>query len=128
MDLEWEQRKRLIQGAGGNEADQQPEWTRCAGNEVMNRNRYANVDPYQNNRVKLKVPVGHSDYINASPIVLESTTSKKVTKFIATQVRASSSSRHIYIGTNLYMFRAPSPTATPTSGVWSGMRPTLPLS
>lgn len=56
----------------------------------MSRNRYANVDPYQKNRVKLKVPEGHCDYINASPIVLESSKSKTVTKFIATQVRASS--------------------------------------
>jgi protein-tyrosine phosphatase len=86
VDLEWEQRRRLLQGAQTNEPDQQSRWARCGGDEVMNRNRYANVDPYSNNRVKLQVPEGHSDYINASPIVLESTKSRRVTKFIATQV------------------------------------------
>lgn len=64
------------------------QWARCVSDEVMGRNRYANVDPYANNRVKLQVPEGHGDYINASPIVLESTKSKTVTKFIATQVRS----------------------------------------
>lgn len=54
----------------------------------MNRNRYANVDPYLNNRIRLKVPEGYSDYINASPIVLRNTKSDTVTNFIATQVRS----------------------------------------
>jgi protein-tyrosine phosphatase len=49
------------------------------------RNRYANVDPYQANRVKLQVPEGHNDYINASPIELKSTKSGTVLKYIATQ-------------------------------------------
>jgi protein-tyrosine phosphatase len=40
-----------------------------------------------NNRVKLKVPEGHNDYINASPIELKSTKSGAVFKYIATQVR-----------------------------------------
>jgi protein tyrosine phosphatase len=53
---------------------------------TASRNRYANVDPYLNNRVKLQVPEGHNDYINASPIVLKSTVSGTETKFIATQV------------------------------------------
>lgn len=52
----------------------------------MSRNRYANVDPYQSNRVRLKVPDGHNDYINASPIVLHSTKSKTALRYIATQV------------------------------------------
>jgi hypothetical protein len=57
----------------------------------MNRNRYANVDPYLNNRIRLKVPEGYSDYINASPIVLRNTKSDTVTNFIATQVCPQSS-------------------------------------
>lgn len=57
----------------------------------MNRNRYANVDPYLNNRIRLKVPEGYSDYINASPIVLRNTKSDTVTNFIATQVRPQGS-------------------------------------
>ena len=65
------------------------QWAKCTGEEVMNRNRYANVEPYQANRVKLQVPEEYNDYINASPIVLESTKSKTATKFIATQVWSS---------------------------------------
>lgn len=52
----------------------------------MNRNRYANVEPYDKNRVKLKVPEGYSDYINASLIELTPTKSRTTMKFIATQV------------------------------------------
>jgi protein-tyrosine phosphatase len=53
----------------------------------VGRNRYANVDPYQTNRVRLKVPEGYNDYINASPVELKSTKSGAVLKYIATQVR-----------------------------------------
>ncbi|KAH8673348.1 protein-tyrosine phosphatase-like protein [Xylariales sp. PMI_506] len=34
--------------------------------------RYNNIQPYNNNRVKLQVPEGSPDYINASPIILSS--------------------------------------------------------
>lgn len=96
VDLEWEQRKRLVQPAQAPEAEQSSPWARCDGDEVLNRNRYANVDPYQNNRVRLQVPDGHSDYINASPIVLESTKTKAVTRFIATQGPKSDSLSHMW--------------------------------
>ena len=46
-----------------------------------------NVDPFLNNRVKLKVPEGVNDYINASPIVLKSSKTGTKRSFIATQVR-----------------------------------------
>lgn len=46
-----------------------------------------NVDPYSNNRVKLRVPAGYNDYINASPIAMKHTRTGKVRRFIATQVR-----------------------------------------
>jgi protein-tyrosine phosphatase len=82
VDLEWEQRKRLASGV--KEADASP-WVRVDQSLTKNRNRYANVDPYANNRVKLKVPEPYNDYINASPIELVSSKSKTVTKFIATQ-------------------------------------------
>jgi protein-tyrosine phosphatase len=45
------------------------------------------VNPYQANRVKLEVPEGYDDYINASPIILTTTKSKNELKYIATQVR-----------------------------------------
>ena len=37
-----------------------------------NLDRYGNVQPWNSNRIKLQVPEGATDYINASPIVLES--------------------------------------------------------
>ena len=81
--------ERLRDGAqaqvGGSE--QPYEYARCNTEEYAPRNRYANVDPYQANRVKLEVPEGHFDYINASPIVLVSTKSQSALRYIATQVR-----------------------------------------
>jgi protein-tyrosine phosphatase len=41
--------------------------------------RYVNIQPWQNNRVKLRVPEGEVDYINASPIVLHPTTRRRGT-------------------------------------------------
>ncbi|KAF2278446.1 phosphatases II [Westerdykella ornata] len=106
-DLEWDHRQKLQQGSqkhilqqqrqrqseeeGESQQGQEPEqpeispYTRCSGEEVASRNRYVNVDPYELNRVRLKVPEGCSDYINASPILLKSTRSGRVTRFIATQ-------------------------------------------
>jgi protein-tyrosine phosphatase len=71
-------------------------YARCNTEEYASRNRYANVDPYIANRVKLEVPEGHSDYINASPIVLKTTRSKSVLKYIATQGPKSDSWSHIW--------------------------------
>lgn len=96
VDLEWEQRQRLLPGPppSNGDAEQQPSpWARCSGDDVKDRNRYLNVDPYQSNRVRLKVPDGTSDYINASPVELRSSTSDKVLKYIATQVRWSRAGR-----------------------------------
>lgn len=45
-------------------------WARVAGPHLKILDRYLNIQPWQNNRVKLQVPEGHLDYINASPIVL----------------------------------------------------------
>ncbi len=39
---------------------------------VFSRNRYNNVQPWDLSRVKLKVPIAGSDYVNASPIKLKS--------------------------------------------------------
>ncbi|KAH7394123.1 protein-tyrosine phosphatase-like protein [Phaeosphaeria sp. MPI-PUGE-AT-0046c] len=72
------------------------EYARCNTEEYAPRNRYANVDPYQANRVKLQVPDGHSDYINASPVVLVTTKSHIPLKFIATQGPKSDSWSHIW--------------------------------
>ena len=39
---------------------------------VVSRNRYANVQPWDASRIKLRTPISGSDYVNASPIVLKS--------------------------------------------------------
>jgi protein-tyrosine phosphatase len=85
--LDWAQMERLRDTAQVNGSEQPHQWARCSGEEYALRNRYANVDPYQSNRVRLEVPEGHFDYINASPIILETTKSKTQLKYIATQVR-----------------------------------------
>lgn len=77
-------------------SEQPYEYARCNTEEYAPRNRYANVDPYQANRVKLEVPEGHSDYINASPIVLVTTQSQSALKYIATQGPKSDSWSHIW--------------------------------
>jgi protein tyrosine phosphatase len=71
IDLEWQQRNRLAQGLQTSTTEATSQWARVSGDDVAKRNRYMNVDPFLNNRIRLKVPEGHSDYINASPIKLE---------------------------------------------------------
>lgn len=41
------------------------------GPHLKTLDRYGNIQPWHNNRIKLRVPEGHVDYVNASPIVLE---------------------------------------------------------
>lgn len=77
---------RLRESAPAAGAEPQSRWVRCIGEDFAMRNRYVNVDPYQANRVRLEVPEGHFDYINASPVLLETTKSHAVLKYIATQV------------------------------------------
>ena len=92
VDLEWQQRNRLLQGT------QQPtdptappsQWSRLSDPAVTARNRYLNVEPYAQNRIKLKVAEGISDYINASPIQL----GKR--RYIATQGPKDTSVNHFY--------------------------------
>lgn len=45
-------------------------WARVTGPYLKTLDRYMNVQPWYNNRIKLQVPEGHVDYINASPIVV----------------------------------------------------------
>lgn len=86
LHLETAQHKRQTSSLHAAAARQPDQWARCTGDEYTSRNRYGNVDPYQANRVQLDVPEGAFDYINASPILLETTKSKTALKYIATQV------------------------------------------
>ena len=86
MDLAWAQSERLNRGIVAQQSPDSAQWARATGEDVIKRNRYANVEVFVNNRVKLKVPEGHSDYINASHIRLQTTKSKSEMFYIATQV------------------------------------------
>ncbi|KAI4697742.1 uncharacterized protein J4E84_000875 [Alternaria hordeiaustralica] len=94
--LEMAQMERLRDTAQGTGPDEPGKWARCFGEDYAIRNRYINVDPYQSNRVHLDVPEGHFDYINASPILLETTKSGTALKYIATQGPKSDSWSHIW--------------------------------
>lgn len=82
--LGWQERKRLAEAAL--QSNSPSRWHRITGNVPAQRNRYMNVDPFAANRVQLKVPEGHDDYINASPIELRATQRDAVKKYVATQV------------------------------------------
>lgn len=86
VDLEWQQRNRLAQGL--QETDPPSEWARLTSDEITRRNRYINIDPWAGNRVRLRVPEGHNDYINASHMSLTCSKSGMSKRFIATQVGA----------------------------------------
>ncbi|KXS97191.1 hypothetical protein AC578_858 [Pseudocercospora eumusae] len=92
IDLEWQQRERLLQGSQSISKPGAPpsKWARLNSDAVMARNRYMNVEPYAQNRIKLQVAHGRNDYINASPIQL----GKR--RYIATQGPKDSSVNHFY--------------------------------
>ncbi|KAL1800186.1 hypothetical protein ACET3X_000528 [Alternaria dauci] len=94
--LEMAQVERQRDGIQPTASEEAPRWARCFGEDYANRNRYVNVDPYQSNRVHLDVPEGHFDYINASPILLETTKSATQLKYIATQGPKADSWSHIW--------------------------------
>lgn len=97
-DLEWAQRERLLAGSQApittpptaETAPQPSQWAPLRNEGTAARNRYANVEPYAQNRVKLAVPSGLNDYINASPIVLGER------RYIATQGPKDTSVAHFY--------------------------------
>lgn len=66
-------------------------WRLDESDEARMRNRYSNIAAWETNRIRLNVPVEHSDYINASPIVLTSKRDGSVKRYIATQVSCRSS-------------------------------------
>ena len=93
IDLEWQQRNRLLEGTQppADPASPPSKWSRLSENAAITaRNRYFNVEPFAQNRVKLKVADGVNDYINASPIQL----GKR--KYIATQGPKDSNVNHFY--------------------------------
>ena len=69
QELEWRQRFRIQHAL--NNPDSSPYRTDRSP-AVSCRNRYGNVQPWADSRIKLKVPIDGSDYVNASPISLKS--------------------------------------------------------
>lgn len=70
--------------------DEDSKWRLDDSPEVTSRNRYSNIAAWEYNRVKLKVPSEYCDYINASPIALNSRKDGSMKRYICTQVRRSS--------------------------------------
>ncbi|KAB5518220.1 protein-tyrosine phosphatase-like protein [Coniochaeta sp. 2T2.1] len=67
-DLVWQERNRLAQASSNPSPSFR--WAKVSGPHLRVLDRYMNIQPWQNNRVRLRVPEGRVDYINASPIVL----------------------------------------------------------
>ncbi|MCJ1436930.1 hypothetical protein MMC27_006313 [Xylographa pallens] len=82
-DLIWQQNNRIAQGR----INKDPSflWAQYHTKDTKTRNRYADIWPWANSRVHLKVPEGECDYINASPISISSSKDSTETRYIATQ-------------------------------------------
>ncbi|KAK3376732.1 protein-tyrosine phosphatase-like protein [Lasiosphaeria ovina] len=68
VELVWLERNRMVQSITNPSPDFR--WARVSGHHLKTLDRYMNIQPWHNNRIKLRVPDGHIDYINASPITL----------------------------------------------------------
>ena len=109
-DLNWDERTRLAIGTGKDggansrwEIYQQSE---SDGKCIMDR--YANIKPWSQNRVKLAVPEGQFDYVNASHIVLPSPSDpgRPPLKYIAMQGPTIPSINYVW---RMIAEQAPSP-------------------
>ncbi|OCT46659.1 Protein-tyrosine phosphatase domain containing protein [Cladophialophora carrionii] len=112
QELEWKQRFRLQHGF------QNPHTSPFRvdrSKTVFKRNRYGNVQPWDASRVRLKKPIGGSDYVNASPIVLKSRKAKNTPGGTSTPVSARQSSSTL-VAQNEYRYIA---TQGPKEGQFS---------
>ncbi|PQE13347.1 tyrosine phosphatase protein [Rutstroemia sp. NJR-2017a BVV2] len=73
MKAKYEELTRLEEERLANKDD--PKWQREEPDRELDR--YANIHPWAGNRIKLVVPEGYNDYINASPVTLTSTAEKQ---------------------------------------------------
>ena len=76
---------RLFQGqrAGEGVSQYSPDSSTRA---IQLRNRYMDIYPWAASRIRLKVPEGGCDYINASPISLSCSKTGQEYRYIAAQV------------------------------------------
>ena len=91
-DLTWKEKLRIHQGR----IDPASQWVQDNSPHTMKRNRYSNVQPWEKSRIHLKVAQGKSDYINASPIILQAPPIGVEMKFIATQGPKESGVSHFW--------------------------------
>ncbi|KAI1099011.1 phosphatases II [Jackrogersella minutella] len=97
FDLNWVERSRVRDAMENLSPNFQ--FARVTSPEVKILDRYANIQPWANNRVKLQVPDGQLDYINASPIVLRSPLDpqgKPVHRYIAMQGPKAATMDHVW--------------------------------
>ncbi|CAN8105038.1 unnamed protein product [Discula destructiva] len=69
QEIIWLERERTLASASNHSPDFR--WARLTSDHKK-LDRYMNIQPWENNRVRLCVPPGKLDYINASPITLSS--------------------------------------------------------
>ncbi|KAF3059260.1 Receptor-type tyrosine-protein phosphatase O [Daldinia childiae] len=96
-DLNWTERFRLQESL--HNPSPNFKFARVTTPETKILDRYANIQPWANNRVKLQVPDGQLDYINASPITLRSLLdpqSKPPHHYIAMQGPKSGTMDHVW--------------------------------
>ncbi|KAI1478930.1 phosphatases II [Daldinia eschscholtzii] len=96
-ELNWAERFRLQESV--NNTSPSFKFARVTAPETKILDRYANIQPWANNRIRLQVPDGHLDYINASPITLRSPfdpQSKPPHRYIAMQGPKSGTLDHVW--------------------------------
>ena len=70
-DIVWLERERMMEGHTNPSRDFR--FARVPSDlPIRALDRYTNIQPWYNNRVRLRVPAGHVDYVNASPVALPS--------------------------------------------------------
>lgn len=72
QEIVWMERNRIMQSVTNPSPDFK--WARVTGDHLKRLDRYMNIQPWENNRVRLRVPPGKVDYVNASPIALSPAT------------------------------------------------------
>jgi protein-tyrosine phosphatase len=78
QEIVWMERNRIMQSLTNTSPDFK--WARVTGDHLKKLDRYMNIQPWENNRVRLRVPSGKVDYVNASPITLSSTTPQSASR------------------------------------------------
>lgn len=93
QEIVWMERNRIMLSLTNPSPDFK--WARVTGDHLKKLDRYMNIQPWENNRVRLRVPPGKVDYVNASPITLSSTTPQQASR---PQARGSSDKEAAAVG------------------------------